>query len=1142
MQTRELFKKDPTSWSLANEGVSSNNSHDETTLRYELETFVCDGEYQAAMEKILRNYIANYGKEQPGAWVSGFYGSGKSHLVKVLRYLWTNHEFSDGSRARELAKLPSDVSDLLVELTGLGARGEGLHSAGGTLKAGSGDVRSRILQIIFQSVDLPEKLNHARLIMDLKEDGTLDAIRAAVEASGKTFENELAKIYTSKDFQEAYLASHPHHESSANVAKNFREQYPSKGNELTIDETMGLIRRAISPDSPEKLPCSLIVLDEVQQYINDRAEIANDIQEIVEAVQSMLDGRVIIAATGQSALTDTPSLQRIMGRFPRQLRTHLKDNDVEKVVRTVVLHKKSEHKDTIQKLVTTNAGEISRQLNSTKIASTPADDEAYVPDFPLLPVRRRFWRQVLQHTDSTGTTAQMRTQLSVTHNACRLVADQEVGAIIPGDFLYDQLASDLLSSGELAKRFHEIIEEQKTKPQGILRSRICSLIFLINKLPETDGDLGIRANAEHLCDLLTDHLTEGIDELRQAVPLLLKNLHEEAVLMENEGCYQLQTTEGAAWEGEFRKKFASIKNDESLISTTRQRLLSDEVQKLLSSISVTQGDAKVSRKSQLHQGRDQPTPHDGPSIWVRNGFSEAESAILDEIKRTSTDDATVFVFIAENFREDFKAALAATLAAEETLSNKGNPNTEEGKTARQAMESRLRLAESKVSELMAKLLSEAKVYLAGGEEQPFDGLREGVSDACGQVVDRLFPKFHIGDSGKWPSVWKRAKDGNANAFEALGYQGDLDKHPVAAEILRFVAGGKKGTEIVSHFTSGVYGWPKDAVDATLGALLASSHLAGKIDSNLVALSNLSQRDLGKVKFRAEHPVLSAVQKLQIRKLFQAINHPFKPNEEQIAATLFLPKLRELAASTGGPAPLPEAPAPPFLTELETLSGNDLLHRLFVEKDSLTTHIKSWQATAKSCAQRKPDFALAESLYQQAVAGQLAEATQARADLDAVIASRNLLDDPCPVAPILKDLGSVLRQKVRAAHKAYESAIESEHLRLEGNTTWIGCDPGQRESLLQGQSVRSQEEPIIGSEAELLRALQICDLPRWDTLKAALPQQFDQALTQAIKLSEPKARRLTIPSATIKTPEDLEAWLTARRKEITEALKDGPVIL
>ncbi|MFM2007778.1 MAG: system P-loop protein BrxC, partial [Pseudomonadota bacterium] len=199
MKTKDLFCKDPLSWTLANEGVSSNNDADETTLRYELETFVCEGEYASALEKILNGYLARLGSnEQAGAWVSGFYGSGKSHLVKVLRYLWTDYQFADGAKARELCKLPPAIGEALKELSTRGTQGVGLHSAGGTLKAGSGDVRMRVLQIVFKSVGLPTKYSPAHLIMDLRRDGTFDRLAQALQAQGKDPLQEIDRLYTSR--------------------------------------------------------------------------------------------------------------------------------------------------------------------------------------------------------------------------------------------------------------------------------------------------------------------------------------------------------------------------------------------------------------------------------------------------------------------------------------------------------------------------------------------------------------------------------------------------------------------------------------------------------------------------------------------------------------------------------------------------------------------------------------------------------------------------------------------------------------------------------------------------------------------------------------------------------------------------------
>jgi hypothetical protein len=122
MNNREIYAKDPLANRLLNNGVAE-VSEDRSeaaleTLRYELETFVCDGQYAKGLRSILETYLGNLGNapEQPGVWISGFYGSGKSHLAKMLRALWVDVHFDDGATARSIAKLATEIRDHLLEL------------------------------------------------------------------------------------------------------------------------------------------------------------------------------------------------------------------------------------------------------------------------------------------------------------------------------------------------------------------------------------------------------------------------------------------------------------------------------------------------------------------------------------------------------------------------------------------------------------------------------------------------------------------------------------------------------------------------------------------------------------------------------------------------------------------------------------------------------------------------------------------------------------------------------------------------------------------------------------------------------------------------------------------------------------------
>ena len=206
MKNRDLYFKDPTTLQILNQGVAkvseiSQESDEERarrvqTLRFELETFVCDGEYAKGMVRILDAYLKGLNRtEQQAVWVSGFFGSGKSHLVKVLRYLWEDYRFEDGATARSLVSLPADVTDLLTELSTRAKPFGGLRAAAGTLGAGDmGNVRLAFIQLMLRAAGLPENIAQARFILWLREHRFDEPVSRFLAAKGKTLAKEVANL------------------------------------------------------------------------------------------------------------------------------------------------------------------------------------------------------------------------------------------------------------------------------------------------------------------------------------------------------------------------------------------------------------------------------------------------------------------------------------------------------------------------------------------------------------------------------------------------------------------------------------------------------------------------------------------------------------------------------------------------------------------------------------------------------------------------------------------------------------------------------------------------------------------------------------------------------------------------------------
>jgi len=1152
IRNRDVFLNDPILTAIPNDGVAQviepETEQQWDVLRHELRSFVCDGEYAAGLERILQGYLAHLDKpKQPAVWVSGFYGSGKSHFVRVLEYLWRDVELPGGVRARSLPQnLPASIRELLLELSTAGRREGGLWSAAGTLGAGAGsNVRMALLGIIFRSAGLPTKYAPARFVIWLKQNGFYNAVRAGIEANGRTLASELSNMYVSPILADSLRAAYPDLGDTARAVREMiKTQFPNV-EDITDEEmveTIGSVL-ALQSDKPGKIPCTLLVFDELQQFIGDDSNRTGHVQNAVEAISSHFGSRILFVATGQAAITATAQLQQLQGRFTA--RVQLSDNDVERVVRAVVLRKNQARVPELTQVLEHASGEINRHLTGARIGPNAQDGPDLVADYPLLPARRRFWERALRAIDTAGMAGQLRTQLRMVHEAARATAMDPPGHVVPGDFLFEQQKPGMLSSGVLQRELAQLIEEQRDgTPDGELRARLCATIFLVGKLPnEGPAAAGVRATADMLADLLVTDLNSGSSALRQRVPQLLNDLVERSILIQADGEYRLQTRESKEWDGDYRARYTRILSDDGRIAGDRSSALRAAVEEALKGISPVQGQSKTPRKFDLHFGTNAP-PTDTANIpvWVRDEWSVSERTVREDAQAAGQDSPIVFVFLPRGDADMLKMTLARFAAANETLETRPMPVTEEGKNARSGMLSRRDTEQRALANQIAAILSNARVFKGGGGEVNESTLRESVANAIDGAMVRLFPKFAMADHANWGQVFNRASQGSADPLSAIGYTGDVDKHPACQEIRAYIGTtGKQGSDIQKRYLGAGYGWPKDAVDGALLALVAGGFVRASQGGQPRQASDLQRPQIGKTDFVSEGVTVTTTQRVGLRGLCQQIGLPCKPGEEPQAIPQVLRRLSELVGEAGGSPPLPPPPDADHLARLLSLAGNEQLVEVYNQRDRLLADYQQWSA-----ARNRRDLRLTAWRHMQDLlrhADGLPVVAEVQPQLAAIESQRALLNDPDPLAPLTARVIDALRAALQGAVQRYASARSQALAELEQIAEWARLSAGQRQQILAAHNLDRMPSVHSGSDAELIAALQVMPLLAWETRTAALLERVARAREAAARLLEPRAVPLTLPKRTLKSREELEHYLDEVRALIQAHLDDGnPVIV
>ncbi|MEI6784154.1 MAG: BREX system P-loop protein BrxC, partial [Verrucomicrobiota bacterium] len=229
-----------------------------------------------------------------------------------------------------------------------------------------------------------------------------------------------------------------------------------------------------------------------------------------------------------------------------------------------------------------------------------------------------------------------------------------------------------------------------------------------------------------------------------------------------------------------------------------------------------------------------------------------------------------------------------------------------------------------------------------------------------------------------------------------------------------------------------------------------------------------------------------------------------------------------------------------LADLRARVGNDRLKGLLDEVDALKPEVAKWKKQAELASRRVPEWEkLQKFLSAGARVGALTEAeTAAKGILD----GRLLLDNSDHVPPLLKQVAQALRAAVAGAHGAFAKRHAELLNELEASEAWQKISGTQRITIMSEEGISSVPDLEVGSDEQLLAALQQTPVSSWNDKTAALTARFQNAARKGARLLEPKTQYVTLKSDTLRTESDVKAWLGEQETKLLAELKKGPVVV
>lgn len=553
IEMRDIFEK-PVDRAI--DGVIK--ADDEASLRIELDEYVVTGEIGQRLEQFLEAYN-NY-KTANGVWISGFFGSGKSHLLKMLAMLLENREV-DGVRAFDIfaEKLKDEpmLSGALRKAVSIPSKSIlfNIDQKADVISKTDVDALLAVFQKVFDEMcGYYGKQPHiAQFERQLDERGQFDAFKAA-------FQDVSGKLWETRGREEALLEGRNIAAAFAKAtgtdaadAKDILGQY-RKDTRVSIEDFANTVKAWIDRQVPN-FRLNFFV-DEVGQYIADNVKLMTNLQTIAESLNTKCKGQAWIIVTAQQAITEVVGdmtaqqendFSKIQARFSNRM--PLNSADVAEVIQRRLLSKTDAAQVMLGNLHDREANNLKTLFDfsdgSIRLKNY-RDRENFIASYPFPPYQYTLFQMAItslsQHNAFEGKHSSVgeRSMLGVFQEVAKALADRPVGGLATFDLMFEGIRTALKSA---VQQSIQIAEKNLDDPFAV---RVLKALFLVKYVKE------FKPTVRNISILLLTEFEADQNGQRRKIEEALSLLERNTYIQRNGEIYEFLTNEEKDVEAEIK--------------------------------------------------------------------------------------------------------------------------------------------------------------------------------------------------------------------------------------------------------------------------------------------------------------------------------------------------------------------------------------------------------------------------------------------------------------------------------------------------------------------------------------------------------------------------------------------------------------